>query len=118
MADSGAVRQARHKRHQQGDHSMCRAGCGRRVLAPVPADVQAAFPVTSAAGDVLDPVVEMRALAVRLAGACSQDPSNAALARELRATLLALAGLAPAVSEDDRAWADFLGSLGPDVAPS
>lgn len=42
------------------------------------------------AGD-LDPVAEMRALAGQLAAACAADPGNAAVARELRLTLLALA---------------------------
>jgi hypothetical protein len=38
----------------------------------------------------LDPAAELRALAGRLAAAYAADTSNAAIARELRATLLAI----------------------------
>ena len=41
-------------------------------------------------GDDFDPDAQLRALAGRLVAAHSQDPANAALARELRVTLLAL----------------------------
>jgi hypothetical protein len=41
-------------------------------------------------GGEFDPEAELRRLADQLAEAYRQDPSNAALARELRATLLAL----------------------------
>ena len=57
-----------------------------------------------AAGDEgaeLDPVAEMRLLAARVVDAYRQDPGNASLAREARATLLALAGMGPASDEPD-----------------
>jgi hypothetical protein len=81
MADSGAVRTMRYKRHKAGDHSMCRGECAKPRLV---------VNVTAADTTDLDPVTEMRNLAVRLAQAYSQDPANAALARELRATLLSI----------------------------
>jgi hypothetical protein len=82
MADSNALRSRRKRLHAQGDHSLCRRDCSRPkfTLAPLSAEELAGF----------DPVAEMRALAGRLAEAYSKDPGNAALARELRATLLAL----------------------------
>jgi hypothetical protein len=84
MADSEAVRSRRKRLHAQGDHSMCspRRECAKPKLAAV---VQ-----MPAVGDDFDPVVQMRELAGRLVAAHTQDPANAALARELRVTLLAL----------------------------
>jgi hypothetical protein len=41
-------------------------------------------------GDDLDPAAELRALAGRLAAVHQEDPSRADIARELRATLLAI----------------------------
>ena len=62
---------------------MCRRSCGKAKLVLPAAQL--------ATGDTdFDPAEEMRRLAGRLAGAYAQDPSNAPLARELRATLLAL----------------------------
>jgi hypothetical protein len=81
LADSGAVRQARYKRHRQGDCSLCHHD--RPHLVPVAAPDP---------GDDFDPATEMRRLAGRLSAAYQADPGNAALARELRATLLALQG--------------------------
>jgi hypothetical protein len=82
VADSDALRAQRYRQHKTGDHSLCRHG--RPVLrspdsSPIRQDL-AEF----------DPEAELRMLAGRLAAACAQDPANAALARELRATLLAL----------------------------
>jgi hypothetical protein len=82
MADSGAVRQARYKRHRAGDHSMCRHW-------PQPALISAVPPPEP--GDDFDPAEEMRRLAARLVVAHAADPSNAGLAREARMTLLAIA---------------------------
>lgn len=84
MPDSGALRQRRHKAHQAGDHRLCRHGPvdgARPVLAaaPDPAD----------AGE-FDPRAELVALARDLGAAYRAEPSNASLARELRATLLAI----------------------------
>lgn len=84
MADSDAVRQARRRRHRSGDHSMCRKGCqGSRASVRVPA-------IEAGSGQDLDPSAALRDLAVRLQAACAADPGNSALARELRATLMAL----------------------------
>lgn len=84
MADSDAIRQARRRRHRQGDHSMCRRNCqdGRSPLriAPVPAG----------SGENLDAGAAMRDLAAQLLEAYRSDPMNAVLAREARHTLLAL----------------------------
>ena len=78
--DSGAVRQQRYKRHKAGDHSLCRR-CDARA-APVP---------LAAAGDMpVDARASLESLARRLEAAHEADPGNAAVARELRATLLAL----------------------------
>ena len=102
MADSGAARQARYKRHKAGDHSLCRHDRpSLRVLPPVPAP------------DDFDPVAEMRALAARLVTATAAEPGNAALARELRATLAALSpgasGLDPELAELLREFPRALG---------
>ena len=85
VADSGALRTERYKRHKMGDHSICRRDCVKpKLVLTVP---EAG---TSGTDREFDPVGEMRQLAARLAAAYAQDPGNAALARELRATLLAL----------------------------
>src|SRR5438309_595744 len=94
MADSPAVRQQRHRRHKSGDHSLCRAGCGdhdRRQLAPV-------RPLSAPAAD-LDPRAELIDLARRLAAAHEADPARADVARELRATLLAIEAAEPAAAD-------------------
>ncbi len=92
VADSGAVRQQRYKAHRRGDHHLCKRDCQRGPLYPVPAEVQAAFPARSQAVTEFDPVLALRDLAARLEGVHVADPSNAAIARELRATLLAIPG--------------------------
>lgn len=89
MADSGAVRQARHKAHKAGDHSGCRHPVGPRPVVVPLAD--------RGDGRDLDPVGELRALAAGLMAAWRADPGNAVLAREARATLLCI----PAEEPDD-----------------
>jgi hypothetical protein len=92
MADSGAVRQARYKAHKAGDHHLC------RHLRDFPARPSA--DVVDPDPGELDPVGEMRNLGARLAGAYAADPGNAALARELRSTLVVLAGMVPDDGDD------------------
>src|SRR5215469_16953142 len=79
MADSDAVRSRRKRQHAQGDHSICKHDRPVIVL-PEP-------PGTSPSEGEFDPEAELRRLADLLAEAYRQDPGNAALARELRATL-------------------------------
>jgi hypothetical protein len=76
VADSDATRSRRYRLHRSGDHSQCRH---ERVRA-----------VPDLPAGELDTQAELLALARRLAGAHEADPGNAAVARELRATLLAL----------------------------
>lgn len=85
MADSGAIRQRRSKAHKAGDHSLCGSRCSQG--APRPLAALRALPSPAESSPDLDPAAEMRALAVRLAAAHEAEPSNALLARELRATL-------------------------------
>ena len=95
MADSGSLRVKRHRLHAAGDHHLCRH---------LPAAPVAAVDVSSAEGadpEDFDPKAEMRELAVRLRDAHQADRGNAILARELRATLLALAGMGPGDDEPD-----------------
>jgi hypothetical protein len=82
MADSNAVRSHRKRLHAAGDHSLCRRCDGRGAVAvpPVAGDAQ------------VDPGVSLERLAARLEAAHEADPGNAQVARELRATLLALRG--------------------------
>jgi hypothetical protein len=82
MADSDAVRARRYRQHRQGDHSLCKhwPGAGLTRLPDVHNINVTGF----------DPADEMRKLAGRLSAAYKADPPNAALARELRMTLLAL----------------------------
>ena len=87
MAESDAVRSRRKRRHAAGDHGMCRSSCDRRPPGRAPAGAAAE------AGPCTDPAAALAALAGRLMAACEADPGNAALARECRVTLLALAGL-------------------------
>jgi hypothetical protein len=85
VADSEALRQRRRKAHVQGDHSLCRR-C--TVVKPRPV-----FPVADLApgcGEVTDAALELRQLAFRLVAAHQADPANGILAKELRATLVAL----------------------------
>ncbi len=88
MADSGAVRQARYKRHQAGDHSTCKHDRPLRLAPAPPPDPD------------FDAAAELRALAARLSAAYAADTGNAALARELRVTLQALAPDAGAVDPE------------------
>ncbi len=87
MADAPAVRQRRWRAHKAGDHSMCSqsrcpaAGDALRVRLAERLD---AMPVE------VDPAAELTRLVRRLISASEQEPMNMALARELRATLLAL----------------------------
>jgi hypothetical protein len=94
VADSDALRARRHRRHKAGDHSACRQDCedrATRQFAPV-------RPVTAPAGD-LDPRAELIGLARRLAAAHEADPQRADVARELRATLLAIEAAEPAAAD-------------------
>jgi hypothetical protein len=93
MADSGALRQQRYKHHRAGDHRYCRHG-PRPALAALP---------DPDPGEDLDPAAELRRLADRLTAAHEAEPGNAALARELRATLQALAPGAGAIDPELRA---------------
>jgi hypothetical protein len=81
LADSGALRTQRYKRHKAGDHSLC-----RRCDGPAPPRL------LSRAVSVSDPIGELRRLAGRLRDAHEADPGNALIARELRMTLQALTG--------------------------
>src|SRR6266702_3272008 len=79
MADPNAVRSRRKRLHAAGDHSMCRHGArGRLAAVPAPGDMP------------VDARASLEALARRLEAAHVADPADAAVARELRATLLAL----------------------------
>ena len=89
MADSVAVRSRRHRRHAAGDHSMCRHPSGARIALARPPE-----PDTG-----LDSRAELVALARRLAAAHEADPFRADVARELRATLLAVAEAEPAAAD-------------------
>jgi hypothetical protein len=94
VADSNALRAKRHRRHKTGDHSFCRPDCGNspeRQLSPVRL-------ISLPSGD-LDPRAEMTALARRLAAAHEADPQRADVARELRATLLAIEAADPAAAD-------------------
>jgi hypothetical protein len=92
MADSPALRARRYRQHRQGDHSLCRHDRPLRLAPAAPAG-------PAEPGQDFDPAAELRALAARLADAYAEDPSNAAVARELRLTLLAIDP--PAVAEWD-----------------
>lgn len=91
VADSDAVRSARKRAHQRGDHHLCRHPpehpARSLTVLPVPAAVE------------LVPRDELVRLAVALTAAYEADPANANLARELRNTLLAIP--APDPDEDD-----------------
>ena len=72
----------------------------------------AAVPVPARAPDgPVDAQVSLEKQARRLESACEAGPGNAALEKELRATLLALRGPGGA-GDDDRAkfWAEFRGA--------
>ncbi len=97
MADSAAVRSRRYRLHKAGDHSAC-----RHKLAVCDAAAAAA-----AAEGGVDPAAELEGLARRLAAAHVADPGNAALARELRITLQALAAALPDGAADDDPLAEL-----------
>jgi hypothetical protein len=103
MSDSDAVRQMRRRRHKGGDHSMCRRGCQ-----DARASVRIA-PVPAGSGEDLDPAAALRDLAAQLQAASAADPSNAILAREYRATLLALLPAGDAAV--DREWQKLMADL-------
>jgi hypothetical protein len=85
LADSGALRARRARLHKAGDHSLCRRCDGRSAVAVLPA--------AGAAGDTgVDPGVALGRLAARLEAAHEADPADAAVARVLKDTLLALRG--------------------------
>jgi hypothetical protein len=92
MADSGSTRTRRWKLHKSGDHSLCKPGCGRNP--PVPRGLVVIPELPAGPGD-LDARRSMVRLAERLEAAHEADPSNSAVARELRVTLQALAGQVP-----------------------
>ena len=92
MADSGAVRAQRYRKHAAGDHSMCRHPAEARIA---PAVRLAAAPEPGE----LDTWAELTALARRLAAAHEAAPDRADVARELRATLLAVAAAEPAAAD-------------------
>ena len=85
MADSEAVRSRRKRLHAAGDHSLCRR-CAAVTGKPPAASPLTVLPSPVAAAE-LDPVAEMRRLALRLVAAHEGDVSNTLLARELRMTL-------------------------------
>jgi hypothetical protein len=82
MADSDALRSRRKRLHSGGDHSLCRR-CGGRG---------AELATVVAGGVPVDPQTALEALARRLEGAHEADPGDAAVARVLKDTLLALRG--------------------------
>jgi hypothetical protein len=90
MADSGAVRQARHEHHKRGDHSLCKPGRCSSAADRLPPLV-----IVPAAGE-LDPRAELEALARRLIGVTEADPQNTAAARALVDVLRAI----PPLPED------------------
>jgi hypothetical protein len=103
MADDGATRTRRWKAHKRGDHHLCGPRC----------DAVGAVVAVSAPGDMAEGPVDAQAAleqqARRLEAACEANPGNAALERELRATLLALRG--PGKTADDE-LAEFDAAFG------
>ena len=86
MADPGALRVRRARAHKAGDHRLCkRCAAVRGEAAPVLSALPALAPDAR-----LDPAAELAELAAELHAAYRADTSNAILARELRATLVAL----------------------------
>jgi hypothetical protein len=100
MADSDALRARRYRPCHQGDHSLCRHG-------PWPVR-----PWSEVEVEGLDVGRAMRELAARLAAVHEADPRNAPVARELRATLLALTGL-PARGDEADPLAELRSLMGP-----
>lgn len=85
MAESGADRTRRWRKHKAGDHSLCKH-CPDALA---PREGQDGPPPVRPVSDALG---EMRRLAGRLVAAHEADPGNALIARELRMTLQALTG--------------------------
>jgi hypothetical protein len=85
MADSGSLRTRRWKLHKAGDHSLCKHPAEARITLARPPEPD----------DGLDPHAELVALARRLAAAHEAAPDRADVARELRATLQAVADAEP-----------------------
>ena len=105
MADSNAVRQQRKRAHAAGDHRLCRGCDALTVVVPLPA----------ADGTEFDPPASLVALARRLEAAHEADPANANVARELRMTLMGLAGDGtgpPPEDEVDQIRRDWEGTSG------
>ena len=92
MADSGATRTRRWKLHRAGNHSECKGCDALRGAAPPRVSQE------TPEGRV-DVQASLEAQARRLERACESQPGNAALEKELRATLLALRG--PGEAADD-----------------
>jgi hypothetical protein len=93
MADSDSVRSRRKRAHAAGDHSLCRrceGGGPLRADAVEPTGPLRADAVRADLGPCMDPAGALARLAGRLEAAHVANPGNALLARELRATLLAL----------------------------
>jgi hypothetical protein len=80
MADSDALRSRRKRLHSAGDHSLCRR-----------CDALSAASAAPAAGDLPGgPDAALLRLAIRLEAAHEANPGDAAVARVLKETLLAL----------------------------
>src|SRR5690349_4346288 len=94
MADSAALRMRRSRAHKAGDHALCRPNCQKPAAVTLSAAPEP--------GGVVDVQESLAALARRLEAAHVADPANAVVARELRATLLAI---------DDEQAADPLDEL-------
>jgi hypothetical protein len=111
MADSDALRSRRKRQHATGDHSLCRRCSARRAqLAGLTAAWDAAaVPVAtvSPVSDTVQPRAMMEGLALRLEEAHKADPADAAVARELRATLQVLG----AAGGGDDELSGFLGEF-------
>ena len=94
MTDSNALRSRRKRLHATGDHSLCRATCDERRVRDISPVRPVAVPTAG-----LNPRDELVELAQRLAEAHRVYPDNAMIARELRATLLAIEAGEPAAAD-------------------
>ena len=91
MADSGALRVRRARKHKAGDHSLCRRCAAVRGESSAPEGLVSLPSLPEGQeGQKFDAAAEMRSLAARLVSAHTAEPSNAILAAELRKTLLEL----------------------------
>jgi hypothetical protein len=111
MADSGALRARRARAHKAGDHHLCKGSCAKaQAVAVIPVDF------TPVQGGNVDVRASLAALARRLEAAHEAEPDNAAVARELRATLLTLgAGPGRRMDAVDQIRADWEALNGPGV---